>query len=319
MKSTHKAEVVPIKLEPHPNADSLSVVKVFGYTVVVKTDQWKDKNTGIYIVPDTLVDTTRPEFSFLHTNKTWERIKIKKLRGIISMGLLIPSNSSDLLGEDKGPELGIKRYEETIDVKSSNCVSGPEGYHPKYDIDSYLRYSDLISEDEPLIIMEKINGSNGRYVFTDKQYCGSRTQWKADENNDMWWYCYHNQPEIKNFCETNPDYVLYGEVYGKVGGFKYGQTNPYFRAFDIMLPCGDFMNGNLLIDTCNMYDIPMPPTIHIGKATTEELLAMAEGQTLLEDSHVREGVVVRPFLERKDDKIGRVILKIVGNGYYIKG
>lgn len=28
MLSTHKAEVVPVVLEPHPNADTLSVVKV---------------------------------------------------------------------------------------------------------------------------------------------------------------------------------------------------------------------------------------------------------------------------------------------------
>lgn len=30
-KSTHKAEVVPVKLEKHPSADTLSLVRVWGY------------------------------------------------------------------------------------------------------------------------------------------------------------------------------------------------------------------------------------------------------------------------------------------------
>lgn len=65
MKSTHKAEVVPVVLEKHPNADSLSIVKVFGYTVVVNTKQWEGHTKAVYIVPDSLVDASRTEFSFL--------------------------------------------------------------------------------------------------------------------------------------------------------------------------------------------------------------------------------------------------------------
>lgn len=35
--SIFKVEIVSIKLEPHPNADTLSVVKVFDYRVCVRT------------------------------------------------------------------------------------------------------------------------------------------------------------------------------------------------------------------------------------------------------------------------------------------
>ena len=83
MKSTHLVEVVPIRLEPHPNADSLSVVRVFdGYTCCVRTADWVGKTKGAYIPPDSVVDSSRAEFAFLAGH---ERIKVKKLRGIVSM------------------------------------------------------------------------------------------------------------------------------------------------------------------------------------------------------------------------------------------
>mgnify|MGYP000302065094 CR=1 FL=1 len=70
-KSTHKAEVFRIKLELHPNADTLSLVKILdskgrqlGFQICDKTEIWKGKDKSVYIVPDSLVPN-RPEFSFL--------------------------------------------------------------------------------------------------------------------------------------------------------------------------------------------------------------------------------------------------------------
>jgi len=57
--SDHRVEVVPIELLPHPNADTLSVVKVFsGYTCCVRTEDWSGRAIGAYIPPDSIV----PEF-----------------------------------------------------------------------------------------------------------------------------------------------------------------------------------------------------------------------------------------------------------------
>ena len=69
MNSTHKVEVVKVKLECHPNANALSIVKIYNYQVCCRTDDWKDGDMAAYIPPDSLVDTTRPEFSFLHKNE----------------------------------------------------------------------------------------------------------------------------------------------------------------------------------------------------------------------------------------------------------
>jgi len=52
--STHVVEVVKIKKENHPNADSLSIVKVRGWQCVVRTDDWEDGQLAAYIPPDSL-------------------------------------------------------------------------------------------------------------------------------------------------------------------------------------------------------------------------------------------------------------------------
>ncbi|MBA2655546.1 MAG: hypothetical protein H0U70_01000 [Tatlockia sp.] len=52
--SIFKVEVVPINLEPHPHADTLSILKVYGYTVCVRTADWKDKKIGAYIPPESI-------------------------------------------------------------------------------------------------------------------------------------------------------------------------------------------------------------------------------------------------------------------------
>ena len=97
--SDHRCEVVPVVLEKHPNADSLSVVKVFdGYTVCVRTADWEGVDKGVYIPPDSVVPDTE-QFKFLEGHL---RIKAKKLRGINSYGMLVPVPvMEDVVGWEK--------------------------------------------------------------------------------------------------------------------------------------------------------------------------------------------------------------------------
>ena len=110
--STHKCEVVPVVLEKHPNADTLSVVQVFGYPVVVRTADWEGKTKGVYLPPDSVVDVTRPEFAFLASGtKTQHRVKAIKLRGVYSFGLLMPVADDAEIGDDWAELYGVEHYE----------------------------------------------------------------------------------------------------------------------------------------------------------------------------------------------------------------
>ncbi len=127
VKSTHRAEVIPISLEKHPDADSLSVVKVWNFTCVVRTEDWTGIDKAVYVTPDSALPD-KPEYRFLKDtsstrkdretinklvadgklsfeefrvkleqleskidgNTKYLRIAARKLRGIWSMGMLLP-------------------------------------------------------------------------------------------------------------------------------------------------------------------------------------------------------------------------------------
>jgi tRNA-binding EMAP/Myf-like protein len=65
------------------------------------------------------VDSTRLEFAFLAGH---ERIKVKKLRGIVSQGLLVKAPSHAKEGDDVMADLGVRHY-----VPPADLVAGATG------------------------------------------------------------------------------------------------------------------------------------------------------------------------------------------------
>lgn len=329
--STHKAEVVEVNLQPHPNADSLSIVEIWGFTVCTRTDGWKEGMKGIYIQPDTLVDVNRPEFEFLRTrpDRDKERIKVKKLRGIISEGFLLPCPDEDAqIGDDYWERLGLERYEPPpprmpgVSMPRAFSETPPTCRTIKYDLDNFRRYSNMFVEDEPVIVSEKIHGQNGRFVyFDDKMNIGSRTDWKKHDGTCSWSKVLETYPQIENLCKAIPGYVIYGEVFGEVQQMKYGaQKGEYFfAAFDIF-------NGERFLDfedaynLAAKYNVPWVPILEKNLPfSKEKVLTLTDGRsTIVGANHIREGVVVRPAKERYDRRLGRVCLKIVSNAYLMK-
>jgi RNA ligase (TIGR02306 family) len=318
-KSTHKVEVVPVVLESHPNADTLSIVKVFGgYTVCVRTADWEGKTLGAYIPPDSIVDSSRPEFAFLAGH---ERIKVKKLRGIVSMGLMIPAPEGARAGDDVAEHFNVTHYEppEPL-IAGGDVVMAPNGFHPNYDVDSLRRYAHLFTEGEPVWITEKIHGANARFCCVDGQmFAGSRTTWKKYDRNNLWWKCLEQYPEVVAFCQLNPDVTVYGEVYGAVQSLKYGT-----KAGELRLAVFDLLRGTQWIDPNAALtiapELPWVPRLSKSHSfSIESVLALAEGKSLIPGAdHIREGIVVKPITERTDPEIGRVCLKVVSNAYLEK-
>lgn len=316
LNSTHKVEVTRISLGPHPNADTLSIARIFsGYYCVVKTSDWQDGQLGAYIPPDSVVDATRPEFAFLagHT-----RIRVKRLRGVISMGLLMPVPISAREGDDLAEYFGVKHYDPPLFMSTGGeAESPPSGYHPVFDVDSLRRYAHVFNQGEPVFISEKIHGASARYVWHDnRMYCGSRTEWKRQDEKNLWWQALQATPVIEEFCSLHPEITIYAEVYGQVQDLRYGAQKNEVKIAVFDLLCGpDWLpvREARTIGEC----LPFVPII--AEAIPFDLtsiLTFAEGPSLILGANcVREGIVVKPLRERIHPEIGRVCCKVVGNGY----
>ena len=312
--SIFQVEVVPIFLEPHPNADTLSIVKVYGYTVCVRTADWKDKKTGAYIPPDSIVPDNE-NFAFLQ-GKT--RIKVRRLRGIVSMGLLVPAPDGAEIGQDVAEIFGVKHYEPPLDnAKSGGETEAPPIgiIAPKYDVENMLRFAELFQNDESVYVTEKIHGANARYLWHDnRMWCGSKSEWKKQADENLWWRALQQNLWIETYCRAHPGSVLYGEVFGNVQSLKYGSKSGQYqvRIFDIL------QDGHWL-DTTALFaikEIQTAPLLGVYPFNLKVLQEMAEGDSLVEGAkHIREGIVVRPKTERITPEIGRLQLKLISNAY----
>lgn len=364
MNSTHKAEIVPVELKPHTNADSLSVIPVFGYNYVGRTQDWVGVKRAAYIPPDTLVDVKRPEFSFLADQAKGSgkaRIKAKRLRGIVSYGLLVPVADDTPVGDDWFEKLGLEHYEPPEPSESQRdkfVIGGEEESGPNletggmYDIDAFERYHQVFEKDEPVILMEKVDGSNCRAVFWDGRYwVKSRKRWvkrvpdyahvnaeslvskgvpsdkaqaivegiksKPVRVNGFWEVLERTTGAMK-MLKDNPGMVVYCEIAGSTNRLKYGfpDGNQMF-AFDVFAD-GRFLNYHEGLAHLNRYGVPTAPALWSGSYSFDMVKTHSEGMTTCNDAKpgtIREGVVVRPLVERWDRLIGRVQLKCVNPSF----
>jgi tRNA-binding EMAP/Myf-like protein len=110
-----RVEVVRIgEVRKHPNADTLSICDVYGgYPCIFRTGDYAPGDLAVYVPVDALVPVGRPEFKFLDAGKgrTHERVKAKKLRGVFSMGLLVPAPAGAKEGDDVRAVLGVEKWE----------------------------------------------------------------------------------------------------------------------------------------------------------------------------------------------------------------
>jgi RNA ligase (TIGR02306 family) len=177
-------------------------------------------------------------------------------------------------------------------------------------------------KDEPVIILEKVDGSNAKYVYSNgEMFVGSRTLWKKENATNLWWKAYNNTPSIEKFCKENPDYILCGEAIGNNGKMPYGKAkgNIRFLAFDIMYN-GYWLNWQDFKAIIDKYNIPCVPIIdECYPFNMDNLKVLAEGPSLVPGAdHIREGIVIHPPIERSHPSIGRVQLKLVSSTYLEK-
>ena len=158
----------------HENADSLSIVMVDGgYPCIVRTEDIKPLMT--YVPVDSLCPIDKPEFAFLDK----PRIKAKRLRGVFSMGLLIPIKPGMKEGQIVDKEYGITKWEPAIDQaerKEKRQLLGGEnmpdpGFIPEYtDIESIRKHKNILEEGEEVILSEKCHGANARYCYSNNKF-----------------------------------------------------------------------------------------------------------------------------------------------------
>ncbi len=112
--------------------------------------------------------------------------------------------------------------------------------------------------------------------------------------------------------------ILYGEVYGsKIQDLHYGCKGLLgFRAFDLLAD-GKYLDVDAFLSVCREHGVETVPILYRGAYMLGTVKALSEGDTTLAGGHIREGVVVKPIVERVAPRVGRVAMKYIGDAYLL--
>lgn len=149
-------------------------------------------------------------------------------------------------------------------------------------------------------------------------WVGSHNCIKRFNKDNVWWKVALDY-DLKNKLKKFPGLAFYGEVYGQVQDLKYGVEGTKLVLFDILdLKAQKYLDREDFLRIANELDLPTAPPLYEGPWSMD-LVKLAEGKTTFPGAdHVREGFVVKPVKERYEEHFGRVILKMVGEGYLLR-
>jgi RNA ligase (TIGR02306 family) len=317
--SEFHVEVAEIKnVQKHPNADTLSIAEVNGYPVIFRTGEYAEGQLAVHVPIDSIVPDL-PEWAFLAGHR---RIKAKRLRGIFSMGMLSKARPEWTLGQNVQVELGIEKWEPSAPATMGGDDARDAGILPIYtDIEGYRRHKYVLAEGEEVVITEKIHGANARFCWHDGELIvGSHKRIKKVYDTaapSMWARVAIELGLDKKLAEI-PDVAIYGEVYGQVQDLKYGKAGTELVLFDAMdLRTRSYLDRDAFLAVAEKLGLPTVPQLYRGPWSVD-LLALSEGpSTVPGANNIREGFVVKPVRERFEH-MGRVILKMVGEGYLLR-
>jgi len=120
------------KLEVIPGADKIELATVKGWKVIVQKGLHRENDLVAFCEPDSFLPIDK-RYEFLHKSgykKTVNlgegyRVKIMKMRGQVSQGLILPlSDLHELEDVEIGDLLGIQKYEKPIPVHLKGKIRG---------------------------------------------------------------------------------------------------------------------------------------------------------------------------------------------------
>ncbi len=314
-------------------ADRILAAKVLGYWTVIKKDEYKVGDFCVFHVPDTVADSTKPQYSFLEKNH-W-RIKCCKLRGQISQGLALPLKDLFQIagkefevfeGMDVSEIVGITKYENPALAKLSGDVKGLfPPFLIKTDELSLRTYNSALVEFLGLecYISTKNDGASGTFFIKDNVFgvCSRNLELKEDDTNTYWRIAKKYGIEEK-LCQTGKNISIQGEIIGPgLQGNKMGLSEIALSVFNVFdIDTHSYFNYDDFVAFCDKLELPRVKEIWRGifNFSLEELINLSNEQKY-ENNLPAEGIVLRPCIEKYSPILeGRLSGKIINENFALK-
>lgn len=323
------------EIKPIEGADAIELAIIGGWQcVVAKADNIKPGDKVVYMEIDSIVNKENPVFAFME-NKNW-RVRTIKLRGQISQGLAMPLRLFGLpegleVGDEVTEVLGITKYEPYIPPEMTGITKGNfPSFLQKTDEERVQNLKRVIEQNigTECYISEKIDGTSSSFYFNNSVFgvCSRNLELCESDTNSLWMLARKNDLENKlrnMYAVANRHFCVQGEIAGpgiQENKYKLSELKLLmFSVFDIDRYA--YLNYQDFREFCDLLSLETVPIINdkfVLNHTVQELIDMAEGQSILNPNVQREGIVIRS-LENKDViGLGRFSFKAINNKFLLK-
>ena len=327
-------------IEPIPDAEFIETATINNWKIVVaKKDGFKVGDKVIYCEIDSFLPI-REEFEFLRKSSFKRmgeqegfRLKTIKLKGQVSQGLILPlkliesSKGQFEEGDDIAELIGVIKYEPPIDPSLGGTTKGDfPSYIEKTDEERIQNMTRLYQKfkDKSFYATEKLDGTSATFFVKNGVFgvCSRNLELKepndGDTLNTYWKIAKENNLEeqlVSYYRETNINIAIQGEIIGfgiQKNNYKLNKQELYiFNVFDIdnfrKLGIEDIKYFSQIF---NLKTVPIIREFN-GLPTIDELIKIADGQSLLNPNSRREGLV---FRSNEND----ISFKVISNAYLLK-
>ncbi|MFI5804185.1 RNA ligase (ATP) [Streptomyces sp. NPDC051561] len=347
--STLRVTAETLTIHEHPNADSLELAQVGLYRAVVAKGAYRSGESALYIPEQAVLPAALIEELGLTgrlAGKASDRIKAVRLRGEVSQGIVCRPAAlagTDLAaaaaeGTDFAELLGITKWVPPIPPTMSGDVEPAPELLPWVDIENLHRYPQIFEPGEEVVLTEKLHGTaclltylpDGERVFVSSKGFGAKNLALKEDPRNLYWRAVtgHGVPAVAARLAEKLGarrIGIFGEVYGAgVQDLAYGADGRSERlgyaAFDVSVE----VDGRVRwLDAAEFVELvggelPLVPRLYEGPYDVSRVLELASGRETVSGRglHLREGVVIRPAVERHSYVTGgRAVAKAVSAGY----
>ncbi len=322
------ASIQKIKaLEPIENADAIQKATVLGWQLVVKKGEFEVDDLCVYCEIDSLLPD-RPEFEFMKPRGM--RVRTIRLRGQTSQGIcfplsILPEGTPIVEDTDMTDILNIQKYESPMPANLIGIAKGAfPSFLPKTDETRVQVLQELLDkyQGEPCYIAEKLDGSSVTYYLKNNVFgvCSRNLELLETPDNALWKVARTLEIEEK-LRALGANFALQGELIGEgIQGNKYklkGTTVRFYNVFDIgNYKYLDFEDFIAFIKKLELEAVPILNTNYKLNNDIPQLVELSIAKSQLSDVQ-REGIVIRPLVERQDT-IGRVSFKVINPEFLLK-
>ena len=319
-------------ISPIPDSDFLELAHVMGWQCVVKKNEFKEGDIGVYYEVDSFLPLDE-RYEFLRAssyrenrdNRIGYRIRTMKMRGQLSQGLLLPlGNFPELTdcseGADVTEKLNVKKWYIPETAQSGGKIIGERPYGiPASDeirIQSALELLDELN-GKPYYITTKMDGTSGIVYYIDgKIGCCSRNKEIKDEEDSLYWTPVYKYGLKEKFAKLGKNIVITGEICGPgIQKNKLRLPDTEWYVFDVKdWDAGRYYPYDEAIKLCSELGLQTVPLEERGEQfgyPLETLLEKAKGK--YPSGLDKEGIVVRDVNSPK-----AVSFKVLNNDALLK-